>query len=501
MPSRVVLCCAALTLAAGCGTTVSGTTAISGGGGGLGSGPSSNSTSSLSTTNGATGANAPTGGVGSTQAQSPTASGGSSSAGVAGGSSAGAATVPSHAPGVTGTAIYIGVEYCSSCGTEDGVIGAAGAAPSYDYRNVFNAMANYANTHGGLAGRKLVPIYYDYNATTDVSAQDQAACANWTQDHKVFAIFGAPATDDILRSCAEHEGGISLSTGGAEIGTTFQKYPHYLDLVGLALDKLATVTVNGLSHAGYFTGKLGLVTWDDPAYHYAVSNGYTPALAAHHLQAADTAYISVPQQLNALTDTSAAISSAVTKFKTEGIDHVIVQDGPAGVFGGTGLTLEWMDQAKSQNYYPRYGQNSGNSPGWDVLPSDEMDKALAVDQTDIDTTRDVGWHTNTTRERCYKIEAAAGYPVSPSNLNDEVFAGASCDVVWFLQRMIGQLQAIDSTALINQAAKLGTSFASSEVYGTKLTASLHGGGGMVRTEQYLASCQCLRYQGTPYYAD
>ena len=78
-------------------------------------------------------------------------------------------------------------------------------------------------------------------------------------------------------------------------------------------------------------------------------------------------------------DTSSAISSAVTKFRAEGIDHVIVQDGPAGVFGDTGLTLEWMNQAKSQRWYPRYGQNASNAPGWSVLPSDQMDHAIAID--------------------------------------------------------------------------------------------------------------------------
>src|SRR4051812_10814835 len=93
-----------------------------------------------------------------------------------------------------------------------------------------------------------------------------------------------------------------------------------------SMDSNAVVTANGLFNAGYFAGKLGMVTWDDPDYRYTMTQGYLPTLASHGITPIETVYIGVPQQLGALGDMSSAVSSAVAKFKAEGIDHVIIQD-------------------------------------------------------------------------------------------------------------------------------------------------------------------------------
>jgi len=440
-----------------------------------------------------------------------TASGGSDSGSSSGGSSAvgGGSTgagsspsaggpsrlTPSSAPGVTNSTIYIGVGYSSQSASADKAIGAAGAAPSYDTRNVLNAVINYANAHGGFAGRKLQALYYDYNLTTDSSTQDQSACAFWNQDNKTFAIEGA---HPLLISCGQRAGELVVGAGSAT-ESTFRQYPNLIDPEGTALDRLGNVTSAGLYKAGYFTGKLGLVTWDDPNYRATITNGYLPFLSAHHITPAQVTYIAVPQQVGALGDMSAAVSSAVAKFKALGIDHVIIQDGAAGVWAGTGLTFEWMNQAKSQGYHPRYGQNTLNSPGWSVLPADEMNNALAIDDADEDPSKDAGWHTNQARQSCFSIEAAAGYPVNTSNQNDEGIAAESCDYVFFLQRVINSLSSLTVANFLTAAQNLGTSFQPAVVYGTKLSPGIRDGGDEFRTEEYFQSCSCLKYQGTPYF--
>jgi hypothetical protein len=233
-----------------------------------------------------------------------------------------------------------------------------------------------------------------------------------------------------------------------------------------------------------------------------MKDGYLTPLASLGIKPLQVAYITVPQQLQALSDTTAATSSAVAKFKSLGIDHVIVQDGAAGVFGGTGLTLEWMEAAKSQGYYPRYGQNTANSPGWSVLPSDEMNDAIAIDSADYDKSKDEGWHINQTREQCFKIMADAGYPVKSSNANDEVIAGESCDEVFFLQRVLnGGVTQITNDTFVQAAEQLGTSFPSAVLYGTKLEPGRRDGQAMFRSEEYFSSCQCLKYKSPPAYGD
>ena len=405
-------------------------------------------------------------------------------------------TVRVAAPGITATKMYIGIGYSSQEAAGDKAIGVGGASPSYDARDVWNAVIKYANGHGGFAGRQLEALYYDYNLTTDTPTQDQSACAFWTQDNKVFAMLGGT---DIRNECAEKAGVIPIG-GGSATASTYKKFPHLVDPDTMSLSRYAVVTANGLFNAGYFTGKLGMVTWDDPEYRYTMTQGYVPTLASHGITPTDTAYIVVPQQINALGDMTSAVGNAVTKFRAEGIDHVIIQDGPAGVWKGAGLTIEWMNQAKSQQYKPRYGQNAYNAPGSPDLPADQMDQAVAIDFYDYDAKFDQGWHSNTARDACYKIEADAGLPVQSSNENDEVAAGAACDIVFMLQQVVNRLTTISADNFVHAVSGLGTSFQPAVTYGSKFAGN-RDGGGQVRTEDYSAACQCLTYRGPPYYGD
>ncbi len=403
-------------------------------------------------------------------------------------------------PGITDEKVYVGLAYSSDAAAGNRAIGAAGAAQSYDGRDYYNSVIHYANSHGGFAGRQLEPVYFDFSVSQDKSSQDQAACAKWTQDNKVFAMYAFRS--DTIRTCAEKAGGVSLVSGDG-IKSTFERFPHFLDPNSIRLDRMGGVTVGGLAKAGYFRGKLGLVTWDDPNYKFAMQHGYLPALTRQGIKPTlDPVYISVPQQLGAIGDMTAAVSSAVTKFRAAGIDHVIIQDGPAGVWAGGGLTLEWMNQAKSQNYYPRYGQNAYNLPGNSVLPADQMDHAIAILSTDDDKKYDEGWHLNKAREKCFKIMADAGFPISSSNSTDESLASQACDMVFFIQQVVNSLrESITADSFVRGAEALGTSFASAYVYGTKLGPNRHDGADMVRTAEYLQSCKCLKYKGPPYYPD
>jgi hypothetical protein len=189
-------------------------------------------------------------------------------------------------------------------------------------------------------------------------------------------------------------------------------------------------------------------------------------------------------------------------MRTAGVDHVMIADGPAGVWAGGGLTLEFMNNAKSQRWYPRYGENAFNLPGSSVLPSDEQEKALAIMETDDDARYDEGWHLNQTREKCYKIQADAGMPVKSSNSGDESIASHVCDTVFFIQQAVNSIDTvINSDTFVQAVEGFGTSFKSAVVYGTKFMPGRHDGADMVRTSEYFDSCKCLKFQGPPYYAD
>jgi hypothetical protein len=499
----------AVAVSAGCGTTVD--------------------LASVAQTPGATGdaLTAPTGSAspgaaqpGGVAPQGPTAGGGTSTGGstgsgtVATGGTGSSASAPSPgaapgsrrtggqgavttaiAPGITADAIRIGVQTSSDADAGNRAIGAAGAAGRYDYTDVFDAVIDYANKNGGFAGRRLVPDYYDYSVAKDMNVQDQAACSHWTQDTKVFGIVGA--RNDGMKLCAEKAGAISL-VSGTSISSTYQKYPHFFEPFGTKLDRLGSVTVNGLYKSGYFSGRLGMVTWDHPNYHYAIDHDWLPTLASHGVRpATDVQYVKVPDQLDGIASMSAAMASIVQKFKTLGIDHVIIVDGAAGVFSGAGLTFEFMNQAESQSYRPRYGQNADNAPGWDVLPAAQMNHALAILDSDYQAKYDEGIRANQSREKCFQIQRDAGLPVE-GNEQDQGRAAQACDIVFFLQQVINSLDVVTNDSFAQAVARLGTSFGSAFVYGTKFGPGRRDGSDRARTAEYLQSCRCLKYRGGTY---
>jgi len=396
-----------------------------------------------------------------------------------------------HGPGITPTTIYLGLQYTKDAASDAGAIGAAGASPG-DLRVYYNAVIKHINANGGVARRKLAPVYYgiDNQASGGISSEDSASCALWTQDHKVFLMSGGR---DLLNECAERNGAVTMAYGN-ETSDTFKRFPHYLDPISFRLERMGTLTVESLAKRKYFTGKFGLVTWDDPNYRKSVRDGYQPALKRAGVTPAQVFYAPVPQAYGDLGAANAAISSAVLDFQTRGIDHVVVQDGPAGLFGGTGLTLQWLNAAESQQYRPRYGMNSYNSPGSQALPATQQANMLFVSWTNATAASDAGWKTNTTREACFKIMRDAGVNLS---LNNQSVATVICDSLFLFKRLGDRLTTITADSFIAAADRLGA-YPTASVFGASLRKGKHDGGDLVRDGHFVTSCACVAFDSKPY---
>ena len=184
-PGRlVIIAMAGWMLLTGCGSTVAQQTAGSPGGlsgtvpqgaaGAIG-GPAANGLSTTSANGGgqlATSANG--GGTSGANGGGATSSGGP-----------GSTSVPTGLgnPQVTAKTISIGIGYVTNGDTANAAIGATGIGQG-DPLGEAKAVVSYINAHGGVAGRKVTPVYHPYDATSTAttSSQDQAACADYTQD-------------------------------------------------------------------------------------------------------------------------------------------------------------------------------------------------------------------------------------------------------------------------------------------------------------------------------
>jgi ABC-type branched-subunit amino acid transport system substrate-binding protein len=368
-------------------------------------------------------------------------------------------------------------------------------------------MIDEINKAGGIAGRKIVPIYYGLDATSSQTAdqQVQAECAKWTQDNKVFAILAGAFA--IQRECARKAGAVEFwsPAGTNSLPETFQQYPHYVEITGLNMVRLGPVTIDGLAQQGYFDkgAKIGIVAWDDPAYREAIDKGFLPALQSHGLRlATDPIYIHAPQNIQDLGATSADVNSAVLKLSTTGVDHVMLLDGPVGVCAGACLGFEFLNRAKSQGYYPRYGFNDNNLPAdaqkAGLYPADELKNSVNVAWGDTDAPYDAGWHQNATRERCEALMRKHG--VDMSSVNAHVTALAACEELGFLQAVVARLGSAPLTAdnFIAAVNALGGGVPSGMTYATNFSPSQHDGIAAVRNMRFVDSCTCYKYSSAPY---
>jgi hypothetical protein len=495
---RALLLCLAAAFVTACGTTVSGagTSQSLSGLGQAGGADNGLTAPGAGTGPGALGGAGAGSGAGSVSSLGP----GGTAAGTGGGQ-AGAV----FGPGVTATSITVGLPYCSDCQQANAAAGASNAG-GQDERNFYNALLDDVNHHGGILGRQLKAVYFELKATSSQPIDDQwqAACAQWTQDHKVFALY---SQDAVGWRCAEKAGAVAIG-GGSATGPLYQQYPHLVDPDGIRLERTGAITVNGLADQGYFTGwnlttrratsgkaTVGLLTWDDPNYRYTVAHGYAPALRARGFTA-ETAYIKVPESFSQLSDSAAAISSAVFRFRSHGIDHVLISDGPAGVFAGTGLTVLFLNNAESQHYYPRYGFNAFNSPGWVALPADQERGMLAVGWDDNEPADDTGWHSNASRDRCFAIMRAHHVTVSDQlSMNN---AAIACDFVWLVRAAATSTAALNSTGFVRSVTALGTSFAPAWTYANRFGPDQRDGVSAVRNSHFDDGCRCMRFTSPAY---
>lgn len=84
------------------------------------------------------------------------------------GSGSGSAVEPGDGPGVTKTTINVGAVYDPDAAAADSAIGLAGANPG-DVKAETEAVIKYVNSHGGVAHRKLNPIWYKESVSDPAS--------------------------------------------------------------------------------------------------------------------------------------------------------------------------------------------------------------------------------------------------------------------------------------------------------------------------------------------
>lgn len=352
------------------------------------------------------------------------------------------------------------------------------------------------NARGGVAGRKLMPVFYDYDySATNPSANAQAACTRWTQDRPVFAVVVMlqHAAEDELSSClAKRQTILINATPWGRPNAVYSRYSPYLyGLHEASLERQVPVWLQRLRALGYFTGwdtNLGRPT-HAPAKVGILSYGalYGPEFTKIVRTELGKLSQHVAATFDASGDTSQLsneMSAAVLRFREAGVTHVI----PPPI-----LMTFFMPAAASQNYRPRYAVDSGISPlgMQSFAPVGQLSGAMGVGwipTADVDNARhpsDVG----AAESRCRKVMESAGQGTSARDAFRLMVR--ACDGLNFLATAIAH-GGLSPLGVRNGVAALG-SLPSAATFNMTFPSGRPQGASAVRDLAYREDCSCFEY--------
>jgi hypothetical protein len=441
---------------------------------------------------------------------------GAKPSGASGGSAAGAASNGSDgasgpsAPGVTDTEIKVGLAYDQNAGATNAALGVAPAIGQIDFKRAYDALIAEVNRTGGVAGRKLKPVYFVTDSlagkTTDTIMAE--ACSFFTQDNRVFGVL--ISGNDALRACMTKAGVVQVANGGGlSDSQTFKDYPYLVETGVPAIDRMARFKAEALKNAGYYGEgrdgplppttpfKLGVILYDDPVFQRTLGV-MKKELSAKGISVAKTIAIKRADSNDQLGDEIAAIRSAALQFKSENVTHVEFL-----ALNNAFLQWQFMQSSENQLFRPRYGLSSidGGQALATLLAGDAPSQLKSAVSTgwfplfDVTASDYTGDKELPTLRRCKKILSDAGETFGDGDptRNKEAQAASICDSFFYFQAALtlGGKQVTPQSWLAGVAKLDGLGSAATFVL--KTTAERHDAPGAYKDVRWAGDCSCFHY--------
>ena len=128
-------------------------------------------------------------------------------------------------PGVTATTIRVGIIHSDNANAANEAYGVKGTGESLDPKRLFRIVFDDLNAHGGIAGRRVVPVFANVDGNTAFESSMQSVCSAFTEDTQVFAVLAGYFVNDTLRDCLDRHGVVLLDAGESIADQrTFERY-------------------------------------------------------------------------------------------------------------------------------------------------------------------------------------------------------------------------------------------------------------------------------------
>jgi ABC-type branched-subunit amino acid transport system substrate-binding protein len=415
------------------------------------------------------------------------AGGPADTAGQAGGyaTSTGAAAVANRGP------IEIGVVRTLNADSALAKYGGAGLAFG-DQKLATESYIDWINAHGGLAGRPVHAVFYNYDYNTnDAPAEYQKACTYLTEDHHVQVAFGLLSSIlPVMVACMEkhHTPFIYASTQPLSAGTTSRRPGLIYTPTLPSLERTASLLADGLAGASFFSPstKVGIFRMNIPDYADVTKKVLRPALARLGVKVVDEETF---DQQNQQQD----VGNAVLKFRASGVNAVLFLSNANAPFF-------FIPAATSQGYFPRYGFSSTNAPELQAenFPAQSLQDSMVVGLNRYEDITGGGRPIPSSQERCARIFMARGgdYPSGVSYITVHGW----CDLFFFFRAIGGaavRAGRLDIETMLQARNRLGSTIDVSSAYLTRFDAQRIDGVDGYRMLRYDSSCTCFNYSGPP----
>ncbi len=190
-----------------------------------------------------------------------------------------------------------------------------------DQKKIYGIYIDYINAHGGINGRKIVPVYKFYSPLG--SAGPLAVCTSLTQDEKVFAVVGTfiDFSGDAQQCIAKQEKRVLMTFNLTQ--AMIDKVPPGLMLTpGLIPERSASILIQLLTKQKLLDGRTVAVL-GDVTQNNVVKKTIVPGLKKAGVKTGISAVLNV----GTTGDTSAAVTqldSFMERWKTEHVDTIFL---------------------------------------------------------------------------------------------------------------------------------------------------------------------------------
>lgn len=404
------------------------------------------------------------------------------------GSSAEAGAGPVTAAGAPGqprdqTPVVVGFELIKG-GNE--FIGAAFGTPINfgDGRTEVMAVVKDINARGGVGGRKIQPVFAEWNAAGGDPAREQD-CAKLIDDGKAQFIVTVINISSTFVACAAKRGvpviNSSLGAGDEQLYRDFGKFFFSPGMVNL--DRESKLLLESLAARKLISPKekVGVVIdGRDPMYQRVFKNTEEPTLKRLKIP-----YISYT------VINEGDVNNAVLRFSSENVKQVVFI-APNGI-----IEILFMQAAEQQRFRPMYGMGDSSS-AWFVsstAPREQVRGIQGVGSLPLANVAAPQYPTTPREQRCLDLIRKEGE--NNADRHSSITATVYCEATYAFAHVGALVQGkLTADAFAAAYPTAGKTYLPLTTFATDLSRG-NDSATQYRTLGWSDDCTCVRYLSGP----